>query len=474
MERSESRNASSYRLITALLRGAALLMPVIAGAADSFPDLTGELSTVPPPRRADHVYRLEELCESALEHSPRIHEQVYRVQARKSNVVLRRHDLMPELNLNANYTNATDTDLLRSGARINWWSDWSELRLRDLEIARLGLIKSYEYVRRERVWVLNDVATKYRNLAVMQMRVDTYERVIDLTRRLTSAEPGFELERDLKIDEYTTELVRIRDRIVDVSSQLSSLAFGDPYAADLRIDSSSVRYVEIPIDRKAVVRRAVKERLRPEVYNFEQGLIRVKLATRRYQPSVSASIERWRVQGTAGQGFTDSDTTIRAGLNFVVNPWASRAAHRRAVAELNVARAETLVDLNNLINSTERALDRFFQNRDNLLTHYEKYGGDPVGFREHLVEIYGPELERLDRQVFTTLDLLIRNDLNRIEFLSDYLAALITLNNHVMVTPLEQYRYRDLDPDNTMPEIFEYLTMHEETYQRHRERLISP
>jgi hypothetical protein len=449
-------------------------MPATTGAGDVPPDLTGGLSTAPPLRRADHVYRLEELCQSALEHSPRIHEQIYRVQARKSNVVLRRHDLMPVLNLNANYTEATGTDLLRGGARVNWWSDWSQLRLRDLEFARIGLIKSHEFVRRERVWVLNDVATKYRNLAVMQMRVDTYQRVIDLTRQLASDAPGFDLERDLKVDEYTTELVRIRDRIVDVSSQLSSLAFGDPYAADLQIDPSYVRYFEIPIDRKAVVRRAIKERLRPEVFNFEQGLIRVKLATRRYQPSVSASIERWRVQGTAGQGFTDSDTTIKAGLNLVVNPWASRAAHRRAVAEFNVAQAEALVEVNDLINSTERALDRFFLNRDNLLDHYQNFGDRPVEYRSRLQEVYGPGLERLDRQVFTTLDLLVNNDLKRIEYLSDYIAALITLNNHVMVTPLEQHRYRDLDPDNTMPEIFEYLTMHEETYKRHRRELISP
>jgi hypothetical protein len=451
-----------------------LLILVTTGATEDSPDVFGELSTGPPSRQADHVYRLEELCRSALELSPRVHEQLFRVEARESDVVLRRHDLMPELNLNVNYTNSQETDLLRSGARINWWSDWSQLHLRDLELARLGLLKSHEWVRRERVWVLNEVANKYRNIAVMQMRVDTYQRVIDVTSQLGSDEPGFDVERDLKIDEYTTELVRIRDRIVDVRSQLSSLAFGDPYAGGLRIDPSSVRYVEIPIDRRAVVRRAIKERLRPDVLNFERGLIRVKLATRRYQPSVRVAVERWRVDGVAGQGFTDSDTTIVAGINYVVNPWASRAAHRRAIAELNVAKAETVVDLNDLINSTERALDRFFQGRDNLLAHYEKYGEEPVVFHGRLQVIYGRELERLDRQVFTTLDLLVKNDLNRIQYLSDYVAALVTLNNHVMVTPLDQYQYQVLDPDNTMPEIFEYLSLPPATYEQHRRELISP
>ncbi len=469
---TRSRPSSVRRLVARQLALWLLVVPAVA--AEEPRGALVELFGGPPPNRGNHVFRLEELCRFALELSPRIHEDEYRVDARRADVVLRRNDLLPVLNLNANYTSSQSTDLLRTGARINWYNDWSELNLRDLRLARLGMLSAEEYARRERVWVLNEVANKFRNLAVMEMHVATYERVIAVTSDLDTAERGFDVERDLKIDEYQTDLTRIQNQIVDVTSQLSALAFADPYGRDLRIDASSVRYSPVPIDTRAILRRTIKERMRPDVLDFYKSEILIKTATRRYQPSLNVGLERWRVDGVAGQGYTADDTTISAGINLVVNPFASKATHRRAIAELNVAKAVALVELNDLVNSAKRALDRFFQARNNLLDHYHKYGEEPVDFSEGLQEVFGPDLESLDRQVFTTLDLLLRNDQKRIEYLSDYVSALITLNNHVMVTPLNQQEYQDLDPDNSMPEIFEYLLIPESTYEQHRRELISP
>jgi hypothetical protein len=438
------------------------------------PDAVSGALVAPPSAGSGRVYSLDELCRSALEANPRIHEREYRAAARKTDITLERNDLLPALNLNANHTEAKDTSLSRAGARIIWWSDWSELRMRDVKYARLGYIRAEEFLRREKVWVLNDVAHTYRQLAVMEMRVDTYERIIELTEDLHSDEPGFELERDLKIDEYLTELTRTRDSIVDFTSRLSSLAFGDPYGTGLLVNPSSVRYREVPIDRKAVVRRSVRERMRPSVLELERSEVRIKTSTRRYQPSVSASVERWQVEGSAGQGFTDSDTTMVVGINYLLNPFASKATRNRARAEFNVGRARALVDLNDLINSAERALDRFEQAKENVLGHYDRFGKDQVDFGGRLAEIYGAGYEVVDRQVFTTLDLLLKNDLKRIEYLSAFDAAVISLNNHVMITPLDQHLYADLDPDNTMPEIFEYLPISDATYERHRRQLLSP
>jgi len=447
----------------------------IPAVGAGWPDgISGALIVKPPSAGSDRVYSLDELCRSALDASPRIHEKQYRVEARKSDITLEKNDLLPALNFNVNHTEAKNTSLSRAGARIIWHSDWSELRLRDVKHARLGFIRAEEFLRRERVWVLNDIANTYRHLAIMEMRVDTYQRIIELTSVLEGADPGFDLERDLKVDEYLTELTDIRDQIVDFTSRLSSLAFGDPYGVGLRVDPSSVRFREVLIDRRAAVRRSVKERMRPSVLDFERGEIRIKTSTRRYQPSVTVSAERWQVDGRVGQGFTDSDTTIIAGVNYLLNPFASRATRNRAVAEYNVGRARALVDVNDLINSTERALDRFDQARENLLGHYGKYGKRPVDFGARLPEIFGSDLESIDRQVFTTLDLLLKNDLKRITYLSDYVSALIKLNNHVMITPLDQHLYSDLDPDNTMPEVFEYLPISEGTYARHRGELLSP
>ena len=105
----------------------------------------------------------------------------HRAAARRTDITLEKNDLLPALNLNANHTEAKDTSLSRAGARIVWWSDWSELRMRDVKYARLGFIRAEEFLRREKVWVLNDVAHIYRQLAVMELRVDTYERIIELT-----------------------------------------------------------------------------------------------------------------------------------------------------------------------------------------------------------------------------------------------------------------------------------------------------
>lgn len=384
-------------------------------------------------------YALEELIGLALKNNPYLRAKEAKIDSAKEGLELTKSTWWPEFYLTGTFIDSGNSSFTKVGARVDWSININKLRKLDVSIAELNVLKQKEYLRREKVWTIAAVKELYYDMRADKEKIHIYDKYIDAFKKL-SVDDSAKSNKRSKLFFYTQEREALKAHYIDLSNKLSLVALGNPFGENIKLDSNDFRYVPLHFTKQSVYREAINQRFVNELLDEQKLGILIKKSTQNYWPTLSAGYSQSKMFGSGAQGYDVNDKTFIINANWKINPSRKNHFKKQAIAEYEVHLYNTCGFIDQLVSDVTRVMD-------NLNFHYKiLVSQEPVTY------VFPEQANNGDIE---SLNQILKQDLNRIDSLNNYLHSLTTLDRYVLVS--DEKEYENIGNPLRMPEILKVI-----------------